>query len=64
MKRKKLIRHLEEQGCIMEREGAKHTLYYNPAEKASATVPRHNEINTFTAKNICKALKTKIIEGK
>jgi len=64
MKRKKLIRHLEEYGRIMEREGAKHTLYFNPSERVSATVPRHNEINAFTAKNICKALRIMIIEGK
>jgi len=64
MKRKKLIGHLEEHGCTKEREGAKHTLYYNPSERVSATVPRHNEINTFTAKNICKALRIKIIDDK
>lgn len=64
MKRKKLIKHLEEQGCVLEREGAKHSLFYNPKKKVSATIPRHTEINTFTTRNICKALKIKMIEGK
>ena len=31
MKRKDLIRHLEEHGCEFLREGSKHTIYVNRA---------------------------------
>lgn len=30
MKRKDLIRFLLENGCTLEREGKKHTVFYNP----------------------------------
>jgi len=45
MKRVDLIRHLLEYGCILEREGLKHSLYYNPHTNKAVTVPRHKEIN-------------------
>lgn len=45
-----------EEGCIFEREEKKHTLFYNPKTGKSATIPRHKEINTFTAKSVCKDL--------
>jgi len=64
MKRKDLIKHLEKNGCILEREGKKHTLFYNPESKKSASVPRHTEINTFTGKGICKDLEISVIEKK
>ncbi|MDI6733002.1 MAG: type II toxin-antitoxin system HicA family toxin [Planctomycetota bacterium] len=64
MKRKGLIRYLTEKGCIFEHEGKKHTLFYNPQNGRSATVPRHNEINTFTAKGICKDLGIEVIRLK
>ncbi|EKD51883.1 MAG: hypothetical protein ACD_62C00168G0002 [uncultured bacterium] len=56
MKRKQLIRHLEKQGCVFLREGANHTVYFNPKTRMTSTVPRHNEINDFLAKKICKDL--------
>jgi hypothetical protein len=49
-------------GCKSEREGKKHTLFYNPASDKSVTIPRHNEINNFTAKAICKDLDIPIIK--
>jgi len=64
MKRVELIKHLLKNGCILEREGRKHTLFYNPKSAKSATVPRHREINTFTARGICKDLEIKIIGKK
>ena len=64
MKRKDLIKHLLECGCILEREGKKHTLFFNPGANKSATVPRHKEINTFTARCICRDLDIRIIELK
>ena len=64
MKRTELLRHLIKNGCILEREGKKHTLFYNPDSGSSATVPRHREINTFTARGICKDLGISIIKKK
>lgn len=61
MKRKDLIRHLLKHGCLLEREGQRHTLFYNPNTNKSSTVPRHKEINTFTAQGICKDLGVPII---
>lgn len=62
MKRKELIRHLLKHGCIQEREGQKHTVFYHPDTQKSVTVPRHAEINTFTARGICKDLGIPIIK--
>lgn len=59
MKRKNLIRHLEQQGCFMLREGGNHTIYLNPQTRFTSTVPRHLEINDFLAKKICKDLGVK-----
>jgi len=64
MKRKELIKYLIENGCQFEREGKKHTLFYNPISGKSATVPRHREINTFTARAVCKDLDIPIIKIK
>ena len=56
MKRRDLIRHLEEHGCQLLREGGNHTIYVNRTAKKSSSVPRHNEINNDLAKKICKDL--------
>ena len=56
MKRRDLIRHLEQQGCVLLREGANHTIYVNPAVKKTSSVPRHIEINNDLARKICKDL--------
>ena len=64
MKRKDLIKYLVENGCIFEHEGKKHTLFYNPKSSKSATMPRHTEINTFTARGICKDLGIPVIKVK
>lgn len=56
MKRKDLIRHLLKQGCVFVREGAKHSVFFNPLLKKTSTVPRHSEIDDFLAKKICRDL--------
>jgi len=56
MKRKKLIKHLQENGCHFFREGSKHTLYINPRNKKVSTIPQHSEIVDFLAIKICKDL--------
>ena len=56
MKQRKLIRHLKDHGCEFLREGGKHTVYYNPSNQKTSTVPRHSEIVDALARKICKDL--------
>ena len=56
MKRADLVRHLERNGCVLLREGAKHSVFVNRARNKSSTVPRHREINDFLAKKVCRDL--------
>ena len=56
MKRADLVRHLERHGCVLLREGAKHSVFVNRARNKSSTVPRHREINDFLARKICRDL--------
>ncbi|ABA21559.1 conserved hypothetical protein [Trichormus variabilis ATCC 29413] len=56
MKRRELIRHLEENGCLFLREGGKHTIYYNPINNRTSAVPRHTEIVDVLVVKICKDL--------
>jgi mRNA interferase HicA len=44
MKRQDLVRHLEANGCVLVREGAKHSVYYNSAAQRTNTVPRRREV--------------------
>jgi predicted RNA binding protein YcfA (HicA-like mRNA interferase family) len=56
MKRRDLIRHLEDHGCEFLREGGNHTVYVNRSTRKSSSVPRHKEIIDFLARKICKDL--------
>jgi hypothetical protein len=56
VKRVELIRHLVSQGCLLLREGSRHSVYVNAASGALSTIPRHREINDFLARRICKDL--------
>jgi len=56
MKRHEFLRHLRVNGCILKREGAKHSLYVNPSNGVVETVPRHVEIDNRLAKKICSRL--------
>ncbi len=56
MKRRVLIRHLENYGCELLREGANHTVYVNRSAKKVSTIPRHREIDENLVKKICKDL--------
>ena len=61
MKRQYLISYLLKEGCLLVREGAKHSVFFSPLMKKSSTVPRHNEINSFLARKICRDLGVKEI---
>ena len=56
MKRKALIRDIQQLGCIFIRHGGKHDWYQNPRTKISQPIPRHREINEILAGNILKKL--------
>lgn len=56
MKRRDLIRAIEEGGAVFIRHGAKHDWYFNPNTKMAQPVPRHAEIKEFLARSIVKKL--------
>jgi mRNA interferase HicA len=56
MKRRDLLKHLSEHGCRFVREGSEHSVWENPNTKQRSSVPRHSEVNDFTANRICKSL--------
>ena len=56
MKKRDLVRHLLSRGCLFIREGARHSVFFNPLIGRTSTVPRHNEINNFLVKKICQDL--------
>lgn len=57
MKRRDLIKLLEEMGCVFVRHGGAHDWYTNHRTKASQPVPRHNEINENLARSIINKMK-------
>ena len=56
MKKTELLQKLNRQGAVFVRYGAKHDVYFQPKTNKEATVPRHTEINEYTAKAILKKL--------
>lgn len=60
MKRRDVIKHLNDHGCILKREGGNHSVFLNTGNKKISALPRHNEINDFLVKKICKDLDIKM----
>jgi mRNA interferase HicA len=56
MKRGELIRQLTDAGCVLHRHGARHDIYFNPANGKKQPVPRHNEVDDTLASHIKKNL--------
>jgi mRNA interferase HicA len=56
VKRRDLIKVLEEMDCVFIRHGGKHDWYQNPRTKVSQAVPRHREIKEILAKRIIRML--------
>ena len=56
MKRRDLLRYLEQHGCECLLEGGSHTIYVNRQEQKISTIPRHREIDEMLARKICKDL--------
>ncbi|MBI5245038.1 MAG: type II toxin-antitoxin system HicA family toxin [Elusimicrobia bacterium] len=56
MKRKDLVRHLIDSGCVLLREGGKYSVFQNPVNGKETPVTRHLEIADYAARKICKEL--------
>ncbi len=56
MKHDDLLRHLRQFGCVLLREGGRHSVFVNRAAQKSTAIPRHREINDFLARKICRDL--------
>ena len=59
MKRRDLLKHLKSHGCILLREGGRHSWWHNPDLNKRSAIPRHSEIDNTLARKICKDLGVK-----
>jgi len=57
MKRRELIRQIENSGGVLLRHGGRHDWYQNPRSRACQPVPRHAEIKDHLARHILRKLK-------
>lgn len=64
MKRKDLEKHLREQGCKFLEEGGRHTKWINVNNNNVTVIPRHNEVDSYLARAICKQLGVEVIKKK
>lgn len=63
MKRRALLGHLQEYGCVPHREGGSHSIWINPQTGRKEAIPRHSEIKRFLARSICRNLSVPIPPG-
>jgi hypothetical protein len=56
MKREKLLEQAALTGAVFVRHGRKHDIYENPRTHELTSIPRHPDINEYTAKGIIKKL--------
>lgn len=56
MKRRELLRRLQQGGCVLLRPGSNHDLYVNQKTGKRQPVPRHSEIDEHLAKHILRYL--------
>ena len=56
MKRRDLLARLRDEGCVLVRTVGKHDFYRNVITGVSQPVPRHREINEYTARDIIREL--------
>ncbi|MEN8615500.1 type II toxin-antitoxin system HicA family toxin [Dehalogenimonas sp. THU2] len=54
MKRRDLVKHIENHGAFLLREGGRHSIYQKGKHRSA--IPRHNEIDDELAKKICRDL--------
>ncbi len=63
MKRRALLGHLQEQGCVLIREGGDHSIWSNPQTGRKEAIPRHNAIKKYLARSICRNLSVPVPTG-
>jgi hypothetical protein len=56
MKREKLLAKIAEAGAVFIRHGKKHDIYENPRTHEFTQIPRHPDINEYTANGIMKKM--------
>jgi hypothetical protein len=56
VKREKLLSKIGELGAVFIRHGKKHDIYENPRTRELTQVPRHPDINEYTAGGIIKKM--------
>ena len=56
MKRHELLEHLRRHGCVLVREGRRHSWWGNPSNGQRSAVPRHAEIPDPLCRKICRDL--------
>ena len=56
MKRALLLKHLHANGCMLLREGKRHSIYVNRILRKASSVPRHREVEENLARKICRDL--------
>jgi mRNA interferase HicA len=57
-----LLDYLQRKGCLLVREGSRHSVFENPAFGVRAPAPRHGEIDNNLARRICVQLKIAAIQ--
>lgn len=60
MKATTFIKFLNQQNCLLIREGGNHTIFQNQSNKKISSVPRHKEIKNNLVRNICKDLEISV----
>jgi len=61
VKRRERLDHLRRHGCVLDREGGRHSILVNPSNGRKAPVPRHSEIDNRLARKICEQLDAPVI---
>jgi mRNA interferase HicA len=61
VKRRELLDHLRRHGCVLHREGGRHSILLNPVNGRKVPVPRHSEIDNRLARKICEQLDASVI---
>ena len=56
MNKLELLQKLKEIGAVFVRHGGKHDVYMQPKTCNESAIPRHDDIDEYTAKSIIKKL--------
>ena len=56
MNKRLFVRHLERHGCRLLRQGRRHEWWENGTSGERSAVPRHNEVNRYLVRSICRDL--------